>query len=162
MVRIRPVRLVEVDVVGAEPLEASLDGALDVVAIERGATGTHRGLEPAARRPRHLGGHHDRVAPPVGEPLPADLLARPRVAGIRGHGVDLGDVDEVDPRVEGLVEAGEARRLVGHAAEGHRAETQLGNHQARSAESSLLHGTVRQALALGREETASYQRARCF
>jgi hypothetical protein len=48
--------LVEVDIVGAEALEAALDGALDVMGIERGLPGSHRRHEPAAPRARNLGG----------------------------------------------------------------------------------------------------------
>jgi hypothetical protein len=81
---IRPVDLVELDGGAPEPGEAELEGA---------AQGPGPG---APREEPELGGHPDRASALVGQP-PEDLL-RLAVA------VDLGGVEEVEPRLGGLQE----------------------------------------------------------
>jgi hypothetical protein len=132
--------LVEIEVVRADAAQALVHRRLDVEAIEGHAPGAHRTAEPAAARPRHLARHDDGIPALALEPLAADLLRAAGGRGVGRHGVDLGDVDEVDACVVGLVEAGEAGGLVGHAAEGHRPQTDLGDGEAGLAEHALLHG----------------------
>ncbi len=135
-------RLVEIDVVGAEAAQAVFAGARDRVAIERGVAVAHRRLEPAAARARDLGGEQQRIAPASLHPLADDLFGARRPLRIGRHRIHLGEIDETETRVEGLVEDREALALVGHRAEGHRAEPDLGYAQARAAETSVLHAAL--------------------
>ena len=57
-------------------------------------------------------------------------------------GVDFRDVEEVDAALEGVIQDAQAGRLVGHRAEGHGAEADLRDQQARLAESTSLHARV--------------------
>jgi hypothetical protein len=75
----------DVDVVGAQALEAVLHLPADVFPVEAA------GVWPLAGREVHLRGDHVVVAVPVGEPLADPALARP-VA------VDVGGVDEATAR----------------------------------------------------------------
>src|SRR5262249_35387211 len=132
--------LIEVDVVGAQPAQAAFHGALDVVPVERRAPAAHRGPEPASAGARDLGGDQERLAAPaLLEPVADDLLAAPRPLRIRRHGIDLGDVEEVDALRVREVEHRVTLLLVREAAESHRAEADLRYHEAGPAESSRLH-----------------------
>ena len=93
-----PVLVVEVDVVGAEPPQRSLDGGPDV---GRAAV-HHAGAAARVRDQAELGGDHDLVAP-TRDGAADELLA------VEGA-VDLCGVDVGDPEVEGAVDG--ADRLV--------------------------------------------------
>ena len=122
-----------------EPPQAALDGAHDVMAVERPLVLAHRRQEPAAARSGDLGRDEQRVARLAGHPLADDLLAAPGVLAVRRHRVDLGDVEEVDAGIEGAVEDGAAGPLVGLIAEGHGAQADLRNDQAGAAKTAMLH-----------------------
>ena len=135
--RVLGVDLVEVDIVGAEPLQAGLDRIHDVPT--RGAA-IVRALAHGAGR---LGGEHDIRA------LPARIAHRR--AGDRlaeAFGINICGVDEIDPRIERSRDEGIGHRLVeladsgpeALAAEGHGAETEFGDEQARPAEGVVTHG----------------------
>ena len=111
-VRVGAVDLVEVDVVGAQAAQAVLDLADDPAA----RVAAH--VRVVAHRRVDLGGQHHVVAP-AGQRLADDLL------GLAGR-VDVGGVDEVDPRVERAVDDPDRVVVVGVApvAEHHRAEAQ--------------------------------------
>ena len=84
-------------------------------------------VDVAAHRMVDLGGQHHVVAPPA-QCLPDDLL---RLAA----GVNVGGVDDVDPRVERGVDDARAGDTVGVAerAEHHRAQTKLAHLDAGTA-----------------------------
>ena len=117
------VQLVEVDVIGAQPLETGLDGANQVVARGAGSVGV------IAQRASALGGEDDVVA-----------LAAQRLAGNffrQPERVEIGGVDQVDAGIEGDIEqllgpldvdASGLLETVG-ATEGHRAQRQRRYHQ---------------------------------
>ncbi len=94
------VRLVQVDVVGAQAAEAVVDLLHDVLAGQAHAVGS------LAHRPEHLGGDHDLLA--VGEVRQGaahDLLAG-------AVGVHVGRVEEVDAGLDRPLDVGPARLLV--------------------------------------------------
>src|SRR5690606_3610233 len=101
---VRALELVDVDVVGAEAAQRALDGSGDP------AAGATLQVRPLAHRQTDLGGEDHLVAAPL-ERSPDDLL---RVAvAVRG-------VDEVDPRVQRLVDDPDRLvRVVAHLAGEH-------------------------------------------
>src|SRR5580692_6490062 len=129
-VGVRPVDLVQVDVVGLQAAQRVLDLGHDpaarVAALVR--VGAHRAV--------HLGREHDVVAASL-QRLADDLL---RFAG----GVPVGGVDEVDPGVEGLVDDAGRVFVVGIAAgpEHHRAERVGADLDAGPAEGAVLHESL--------------------
>ena len=89
-VRVDPVLVVEVDVVGAEPLQGSLEGGADVRRAAVEVTGATAGVGDHAE----LGGQHDLVAAVPDGPADEFLVGeRP---------VDLGGVDQGDARGRAL------------------------------------------------------------
>ena len=87
-VRVDPVLVVQVDVVGAEPLQGALDGGADVgrAAVE------HAGAASGVRHQAELRRHHDLVAATLDGP-PDQLL-------VEEGAVDLGGVEVGDAQVE--------------------------------------------------------------
>ena len=127
----RPVDLVEVDPVRAEPAQRVLDRAHDPAARAALPVGVvaHRAVE--------LGGQDDVVAAAL-QRLADDLLGLPA-------GVDVGGVDEVDAGVERGVD--DADRLVvvrvAPGAEHHRPEAHLADRDAGATEQALFHARAR-------------------
>ena len=121
----------QVQVVGAEPLQAGLDRPDQVLAVVAAGVGV---VGPGAQAV--LGGQHEVVAV-GGHQLPDDPLAGP-------VGVVVGGVDEVAAglgvgveHLEALVAAGPPAPV---GAEGHGPEGQLGHAQAAAAEQAVAHG----------------------
>ncbi len=127
------VHLVEVDVVGLQPLEAGVARPADVERRELAL------VRPLPHVPVELGGddHLLAPAPALGEPAPDDLLGR---AAALGAAVDVGRVEEVDPGVERRVHDGERRRLVGLGTEVHGAQAEAADGEAGAAEVCVAHG----------------------
>ena len=129
-VRVDAVLVVQVDVVGAEPLQRAFDGGADVrrAAVEVPAPPPAWEIEPELR------GEHDLVAAALDGP--ADEL----LVGVRA--VDLGGVDEGDAEVEGAVDGADRLGVVaagagvggGHA---HRAEADAADIE--GAQGDVLH-----------------------
>ena len=92
------VLLVQVDVVGAQTAQAAVDG------LAHPARARSRVQGIVVDRRRELGGHHHLVA--AAAECPAEQLLGARAA------VDVGGVEEVDPRVEGGVHDGGGPLLV--------------------------------------------------
>ena len=99
-VRVDPVLVVQVDVVGAEPLEGALDGGADVGRAAVGDAGPAAGVGDEAE----LGGHHDLVA------AASDGLADQFLAVERA--VDLGGVDVGDAQVQRAVDSADRLGVV--------------------------------------------------
>uniref|UniRef100_A0A8R7QX84 Uncharacterized protein n=1 Tax=Triticum urartu TaxID=4572 RepID=A0A8R7QX84_TRIUA len=126
--RVGPVAVHDVDVLHVEPLERGLEALDDVLAGEALVVG-------ALAAPEELGGDDDVGAAPAQVPdrLPHDLL---RAA----VGVDLGVVEEVDPRVPAGLEEGLGLLDVQLVAEGHPGPVgELAHPQARPAQVVVLH-----------------------
>ncbi len=121
------VQVVDVYIVGAQALQAGLDGLADVLA--GGAGGVRAGAvhcQPDLRRQHNL-------LPPPGQGLPHDSL--------RGPGAVLvGGVQEVDAGVQGGLDDRQRFLLRRHIAEHHAAQAELGDLQARSSEVARFHG----------------------
>src|ERR1044071_7965665 len=113
-------QVVQVDAIGGEPAQAALDRAHQVVARRTAVVG------PLAHREVRLGRDHDLVA--LAAHQPAEHLLGAAVV------VDVGAVEQVDPGVaRGAPDRGRGR-LVGVAAEHHRAERDARDLDARAAE----------------------------
>jgi hypothetical protein len=125
------VDLVQVDPVGAQPPQRLLDLAHDPTARGAAAVGI------LAHRSPHLGREHDVIAPAARQCLADDDLG----LALR---VDVGGVDEVDPRVQRAMNDPDAFVvvLVAPVAEHHRAEAQLADRDAGASQKAMLHGLL--------------------
>ena len=136
------VDLVEVDVIGLQPLQAALNRVHDVPA--RGAAV----IGPWPHVAEHLGGQHHILA---GH---ADVLQGLADPGLGlAERIDVGGVDEVDATLQGLADdrvdlvlVQPADRLpdprAGLAAKGHRPQADFGHEQACAAKLIVFHGGV--------------------
>ncbi len=126
-VGVRPVDLVQVDVVGLQAAQRVLDLGHDP------APGVASLVGIVAHRRRTLGREDDVVAAPL-ERLADDLFGL-------AAGVHVGGVDEVDPRVQRLVDDADRVVMVGVAdgPEHHRAERVGTDLDAGPAEGAVLH-----------------------
>ena len=118
--------LVEVDVIGVEPLQARLDGRHDV------APGGALQSPLPVHRPGKFAGEHDLV-PPSGEGT-AQLFLRPAALAIGVGGVEKGDAE-----IESLVHDGARRRIIDAPAEIVAAEPNRRDDQPGPTEIALLH-----------------------
>src|SRR5918993_795867 len=132
------VHLVQVDVVGLEPTEAVLTGLPDVVRRQAAVVGS------GAHRLVDLGGQHDLVpasmvlGQPAADVLLGDPVALLHVRGLR-PAVHVGRVDEVDTRVEGGVEHGQAVLFADLHAKIHGAQPDPADLQAGPAQIAVVH-----------------------
>src|SRR5262249_52284467 len=122
-VSLRPVDLVEIDVIDPQPGEARIDRLGDHIAGEIGAAAPN---PIAGSGTGDLAGDDETVARPLGEPV-AEIGFRTALRpGVRRHRVHLGGVYEVDALGDRVVEL---RVRLGFAvllAPGHGAEADLG------------------------------------
>src|SRR5262249_39498656 len=126
-VTIDVVHLVQVDAIRAEPAQAVVAGAADVV---RGET---RVVRAGPHLAVHLGREHDLLAasPALPDPPADDLLGD---ALARLPPVDVGGVEEVDAELERTIHDDEAVALARERTEVHRAETEPAHLEAGAAE----------------------------
>jgi hypothetical protein len=131
-IRIVAVRLVEVDIVGAEPAQRLVGCAQDVGFAETLLARRHLRAD--------LGGndHVGSLAAPL-QPVADDGLRFPAMMARRPFGIDVGGVDEIEARVDEAVEQPEAHLLVRRPAEHVAAEAERRDEQFRFSESALLH-----------------------
>ena len=128
--------LVEIDVVGAEPLQAGVDLGQDRLARQAGA------VRPLAHAAVDLGRDHHLVAPREVEQRAADDLFAGAVR------IDVGGVEEVDAEVERLLDERPARRLAERPrvvaalglAVAHAAQADARDVEAGAAELDVVHG----------------------
>src|SRR5437660_3826109 len=93
---------------------------------------------PGAHGADTLGGDHE-VGPSALEPQAEDLLGASHCVEAPAEWIDVGGVEKGDPARRRAIEDGNGRWLVALHAEGHRAETQTRDGQARAAESDVAH-----------------------
>ena len=136
---VRPVGLVEIDVVRAELLEAFFHRADDIVPVERGHAIALGALEPDVAGAGDLGGKDDSIARLGFQPLADDFLGAADPLGIGGDGITFRRIEEIDARVVAHVEDAQRCRFIGLAAEGHRAHADIGNDDGGRAEAAVLH-----------------------
>ena len=156
LVAFRPVQLVEVDVIGLQPLQRTVDGGADVGAVH----GRRAAANPVeiARRAGDLGRDHDLLAPLALQPAPDDAFRHAESPGARRHGVHLGGVEEIDAGGERVVKLVVGIGFAGLLAEGHGAEADVGNDQLAAAERAGIeifgHGFLRKlAVFQGRPQS---------
>ena len=120
------VEVVDVDVVGAEPAQAVVDGLHHALARQPVVMGC------VAGGCAHLGRQHPALA--LGrDGLAGDLLRAPL-------GIAIGGVDEVDAAIAGGGDNPFRARPIGRAAEHHRAETEWRDLDPARPELAVLHG----------------------
>src|SRR5213078_1699087 len=129
--------LVEVDIIGVEPLQARLDGRHDV------APGGALPSPFPVHRPGKFAGEHDLV-PPSGEGT-AQLFLRPAALAIGVGGVEKGDAE-----IESLVHDGARRRIIDAPAEIVAAEPNRRDDQPGTTEIALLHRGMPYPVTIGR------------
>ena len=143
---LREMDLVEVDIVGLQPLQRFVDRVENV-----GAHQLRRPVaaKPGARRaPHHLGGEDDLVAVLARLHPVADIgLGAPLRLRLGRDRIELGRVEEIDAAIEGEIHLGVAVGLGVLLAPGHGAEADRGNMDVGAAEAALLHGALRKGLA---------------
>ena len=122
------VHVVDVDVVGIQPLQALLHRGKDVAAAETGV------VRVLAHLPAHLGGEDDPLAPAL-ERLADDPLA------FALH-VDIGCVEEIDALSNGVVHDREAVRLAGLFPEHHGAEADARHPKGCSGQFPVFHPSI--------------------
>ena len=127
------VHLVEIDVIGLQPLERAFAGLPDV------KRGELRVVRSVAHWVVDLRREDDLLAPPAAlrEPASDDLLGPPFAAL---PAVDVGGVEEVDPEVERLVHDDERVGLARLRTEVHRAEAKPADAETRATEADVAHG----------------------
>jgi hypothetical protein len=121
------VHLVQVDVVGLQPLQRGVAGTADVAGGQEGVVG------PVAHRAIELGGDDRLVTAPLaaGEPPADDLLGD---ALTLLPAVDVGRVEEVDPDVERAIHDRVGVFLGGLGTEVHRSQAEPADREAAAAE----------------------------
>ena len=136
---VRPVQLVEVDVIGLKALEAALDRLHDL-----GRALPRRG--PILAQPGHLApagdlgrDHHFVALPARGEPGADNRLGASLRLRLGRDRVDFRSVDEIDAAAERVVQLGVALGFGVLLAERHGAETKPGHLDAAPAKLALLH-----------------------
>lgn len=132
------VDLVEIDIVGAEPVQRLVDRVEDIRAHEPRRPAA---AEPVVRRAAdHLGRQHHAVAVVARlHPRADDALGASLRFGFRRDRIELGRVDEVDAVLEREVELDVAVGLGVLLAEGHRPEADFRDKDAGAAKPALFH-----------------------
>ncbi len=163
---IRPVGLVEVDVVGSQACEAVFAGGNDLVPIQRSHAMAHGRSKPAMAGSSYFRGENQSAAVLSFEPFANDFLGDAEELGIGWDGIQFGSVEEIDPGIDGAIHDGKRGGLVCLEAEGHGAKANIGNYKGALAQASMLHAKmVRKVAVKGtrkltpRRDSATYQAA---
>jgi hypothetical protein len=137
-----PVQLVQVDVVGLQALQALVHGFEQVGLVEgQAATPDVAGAQRLPCRAGGFGGQHDVLAAAcVFQPRADVLLGAALGLGLRGHGVHLGRVHEVDAAVQGEVQLCMGLGFGVLFAPGHGAQGDHADVQAGAAKGAVEHG----------------------
>jgi len=122
---VRPVQVVQVEIIGLQPPQAVVDRAQDGGPRKPGL------VRARAHLRRNLAGQNDAVAPPL-QRLAQDDFRGALVVQVRR-------IEEVHPALQAAVDHGERRGLVRLPAKGHRAETHARDSQVGFAQDASLH-----------------------
>ncbi len=118
---LRPMKLIEVDIVGLQPLQAVIDGGEDIAPVEL-VVAAADGLE-APVGPDDLGGEDHLVAfLAAGEPGADDPLGIAEALLGRRHRIHLRRVPEIDAALQRVIHLGMAVRLAVLPPPGHGAQ----------------------------------------
>jgi len=126
------VQLVEIDIVGLQPLQRGVDRIQDVLEAHALVPGPAPGAADA------LGGD-DVVVALADQPIADDFLGAAHRVAAAAERIDVGAVEEVDPALGGGVHDRTADVLLTLQTEGHGAEAEAGNGEAGAAELGSLH-----------------------
>ena len=151
---LRPVELVEIDVVGLEAPEAPFQRGAQMGAIEPGFAAANPGQ--GGIRPGGLGREDHLVALSAsGEPAPDDLLGPAIGLGAGRHGIHLRRVPEIDALIEGVVHLAMALGLAVLLAPGHGPEADGADMDIGAAQAAALH----EQFSIGREGAGGWRNA---
>ena len=142
---IRPVGLVEVNVVRLQTAEAILAGLEDLTTIQGRETTADWRAKPAVARPSDLCGQNDLAASLPTQPAAHDLLGDAKFFGAGRHGIHLRRIEEVDPRLQSAVHDREGGLFIGLKAEGHGSHADVRDDDASAAEAIAFHKASRVA-----------------
>jgi hypothetical protein len=123
-VAIRPVDLIQIDVVGLQAFEAAVNGLLDVFSVDSGAV-THP--SKSTRWPSDFAGDNEFVTLLVFEPSAYVFFSAKTGFCFGRHRIHLGGVYEIDTLRCSVIQLA---RSIGNGvlfAEGHRSEAEFGN-----------------------------------
>ena len=141
-VAIRPVDLIEVNVIGLEALKAQIGGFRNVLAVDPLLSVAFTNPGHAIGGPGDLRGDNELVSFVFREPLSEALLCPSLSFGSVWHGIDLGGIDEVDAAgycvVELLARVVDAVLL----APGHGAKTDFRNLKIAGAKLTVSHASI--------------------
>src|SRR3569832_593821 len=135
-----PVQLIEVDVIGLQAFQAGVEGEAEVVGIETRIAVAYPGEFGAAACGL---GREDHVLTAMAllEPA-ADVFLRSAVGlGPGRHRVHLGGVNEIDTRLEGIIELLVRLGLAVLLAEGHGTETHRAHLDVGVSQMTVFHGS---------------------
>ncbi len=138
------VEVIDIDVVGAETLQARIARLDDPFARQAAL------VRSVAHRVAQLGGEEPAITL-LGDRRADDLFGAAVIIGVGG-------IDEVDPGVARLGDDALARRRVGAPAEHHRAEADRRDLEPGAAEQAVIHGVLRWLTlhkGLGRQDSAT-------
>ncbi|KAF1003484.1 MAG: hypothetical protein GAK36_00245 [Pseudomonas sp.] len=137
----RPVQLVQVHPIGAQALEAGIQGGHDVLAVQ--ARLAVADMRDAIATGGDLGGQ-DPVLPvfALGEPVADDGFGAGVGFGARRYRVHLCGVDEIDAGSTGEVDLGEGFGFAVLLAPGHAAKAQGADLQVGAAERTIFHADL--------------------
>ena len=124
--------LVEVDVVGLQPVQGGVDCVEDVPPGVPGVEGRGPGWSEALRG-------KDETVPSSLQPATEDLLGATLGCEIAAERISVRGVDEVDAALCSPIEDRDRGRLVTLQSEGHRPKTELRHLEAGSSESRVIH-----------------------
>ena len=139
---IRPMGLIQVDVIRLQPPQAVLIGPHDLATIQGREAIAHGRTEPAMTWPRDLGCQDDFTTRFRLQPAAHDFLRDAKLLCTRRHRIHLCRVEEVDASVHGAIHHGERSLLIGLQAEGHGAHANVRHHKAAASQSSASHKVV--------------------
>jgi len=125
-----------VDALDPETREARIHGLGDHAGRQIGASTAY---PVAAARSGDLRHHDESVAPVPREPVPDERLGASLRRRVRRHRIHLGRVDDVDALRERVVELGVRLAFGVLLAEGHRAETHVGDLELGAGQLAVSH-----------------------
>ena len=136
---IRPVGLVQINIVSLQLLQAAFEGSDNIVTIKCRHSFTHGGPYPAMTRSGDLCRQNDRI-PGFGLQPPAnDLFRAPDITGVWRYRIHLCGIKKVDTRIKRFIHNLKGCLLVCAGTKCHGAHTNIRDDNAASTQSVSIH-----------------------
>ncbi len=136
---IRPMGLVEVEVVGLESLQAVLCRTDDLVAVEHGFPVTNRRLEPTVAGSGDFAGDDHGVTRLGFHPLAENELGKAKRFSRRGHRIHFCRIEEIDAGLICVVQDLKRELLIALLTKGHGSHADFRDHHPASTQSISFH-----------------------